>query len=201
MTAPEEAGEAEGTGEAGEGPEARGSDDERFPFLALFVLCGSVLLIIALALLASPGRVRVTYAEGDRPEVQEKTYTSRTSSTRHRYFTWDVRERMEGVLRVEVGSTAGLIRISGMRGTLHLSVPEGCEDREIRWRITANGREAAAGSARWLSEYETRTDFSTDGVPREAVLTAEWDGPTAACPSFSVVWELETSRFPASLPF
>ncbi|MGW0710801.1 hypothetical protein ACWD4G_33430 [Streptomyces sp. NPDC002643] len=126
----------------------------------------------------------LTYSSGARPlrTLRDTEWPDRPVYD----HVWDVRRRVHSTFEVEEGFGSG--EAVALAGRMRISVPEGCEDRTVRWELTADNEWIGQGRARWLREYDLPAQVGLHGRPATIGLTTWWDGGTTACPSYALTW-------------
>ncbi|WP_307131588.1 hypothetical protein [Streptomyces aurantiacus] len=149
--------------------------------LLVLVVLGSLILVEGSTKPSQP-----SYRSGSRPVSGSMDDASRFRAGTNKH-AWVVRRRMESTF--EVVSVFGDGRVEDLEGVLRVEVPGGCADRTVQWSISADGERIGGGLFKWLRKYDVPTDLTVDGKPDEITVEAWWDGGTANCPFFTLVWQ------------
>lgn len=139
------------------------------------LLAGPVLLWLAAVGFYSGLDIHLKHADGRKPVTANENSSSG--------YVWDVKKAMESTFRPD-----GDGKVKELRGGLVISVPEGCADVRIRWRLLIDGKEAEGGTLRGKNKYRPFLSHQISRFPKEVTLATAWEGGTAACPSHSVLW-------------
>ncbi|MDQ0774721.1 hypothetical protein QF026_003187 [Streptomyces aurantiacus] len=148
---------------------------------------GASALLAALALvyltivgIISVGSVALVYDSGRRPALVGGPVVSGDGPDGPQYM-WDVVESVESVFRPDDDAA-----VDRLLGVLTVSVPKGCADRTVHWRITVDGKSVDEGSLTGKREHRVTVDLAQRSVPGKVGLRAWWDGG-GSCESFGLV--------------
>ncbi|MEU5703165.1 caspase, EACC1-associated type [Streptomyces aurantiacus] len=148
---------------------------------------GASALLAALALvyltivgIDSAGSVTLVYDSGRRPALVGGAVVSNDGPDGPQHM-WDVVGSVESVFRPD-----GDAAVDRLLGGLTVSVPKGCADRTVHWRITVDGESVDEGSLTGKREHRVTVDLAQRGVPGKVGFGAWWDGG-GSCESFGLV--------------
>ncbi|MEU5703166.1 hypothetical protein [Streptomyces aurantiacus] len=165
---------------------AQGKDSEHNGLIVTFGLLVFVVVGHLILVGGSMEPSQPSYRSGARPVSGSMNDASRFHAGTKEH-AWVVRRRMESTF--EVVSAFGDGRVDDLQGVLRVVVPDRCADRTVHWRISADGERIGGGLLKWLRKYDVPTRLTIDGKPDEITVEAWWDGGTANCPFFTLVWQ------------
>jgi hypothetical protein len=151
----------------------------------------------------TPGSVR--YRDGTRPAGDRALVPHSHEVLTTDFFAWNVRTRITTTFQADTtGSFLGRFHASYVRldGRLSIRIPPGCADRHVGWRIAINGAPVSQDTTKWRGAPVVSTPVRVDHAIRTVTLTAWWNGGTAPCAAFTLVWshlELNT-KTPTRVP-
>lgn len=148
-------------------------------------LLGVMGMLTLLAASCSASARQLSYDSGARPVKATVGRAARFVDPVYEY-SWDVRRRVE--TKFVIPSGFGTSEAGSLEGSLRVSVPDGCTDREVRWEIGVDGAPFRSGQVRWVHAYDVEIGVRVHGRARTVTIEAGWDGGTESCPSFALTW-------------